>query len=101
LRIEEDNVRSELICCVAALLSGRMSTSDGIYDKLQDAYASSREMLKHLFDERLNGLEGIDAARARGVEMMDLIDECNCLFNDSDYSKPHLALLMKAAGSVQ
>jgi hypothetical protein len=78
-----------------------MSTSDAIYDKLQDAYASSREMLKHLFDERLNGLEGIDAARARALETRDLIDECNCLFNESDYSKSNLAVLMKAAGSVQ
>jgi hypothetical protein len=85
---------------VAALLSGRMSTSDAIYDKLQDAYVSSREMLKHLFDERLDGLEGIDAARARAMEAMDLIDECNCLFNESDYAKTNLGVLMKAAGSV-
>jgi hypothetical protein len=78
-----------------------MSTSDAIYGKLQDAYASSREMLKHLFDERLNGLGGIDAARARALETMDLIDECNCLFNESNYSKSNLAALVKAAGSVQ
>ena len=78
-----------------------MSTSDAIYDKLQDAYACSREMLKHLFDERLNGLEGIDVVRARGVETMELIDECNCLFNETDHPKSNFAVLVKAAGSVQ
>ncbi len=76
-----------------------MFSSDVIYDQLQAAYEAARRVLEPLFDERLNDVEEIAAARARSIELLDLIDECTCLFNESDYHAPKV--MVRAATSIQ